>query len=258
MSIKALLKKGIEQGTFKDILYKYREFGERTNEIIINSEFYFAPPNSFNDPFDCNLSYKDKYSKQEILQSYKWYVEKYPHIKVSDLKQHFGIKAKTFTKGFSKLYSDMANNTGILSLSTDNKNITMWSHYARNHTGLVFELDVKEDYDFFDLYGIVEYKDEYQLLSYAKDRAKELPKQFLTKYTDWEYEKEIRIINYKQFGIKKFNKSTLKTIYFGCKANKSDIRHIIQLCKNYGFEHVEFQKAEMKKGEFAIEFNKIT
>jgi hypothetical protein len=36
--------------------YKYREFSDNTDKIILNSELYFASHNSFNDPFDCNLS----------------------------------------------------------------------------------------------------------------------------------------------------------------------------------------------------------
>ena len=67
-----LLKRGIESDIFPKKLYKFRNFGTRTNEIIEKSEFYFALPSSFNDPFDCNLSYNEIYSEAEILQRYTY------------------------------------------------------------------------------------------------------------------------------------------------------------------------------------------
>ena len=42
-----------------DRLYKYRGFNEYSLSIFINKELFFASPQMFNDPFDCQLNLID-------------------------------------------------------------------------------------------------------------------------------------------------------------------------------------------------------
>ena len=65
MGHKELIKEGIDTELIPKHLYKYREFSDRTYEIILNSEFYFASPLSFNDPFDCNYLIKKSIQKKK-------------------------------------------------------------------------------------------------------------------------------------------------------------------------------------------------
>lgn len=133
----------------------------------------------------------------------------------------------------------------------------MWSHYSKHHEGLVFGLDVKEDYSFFHTLGLVDYVKEYENLSLSKFGNEEINDIFTTKYFDWEYEHEVRIIDYDKSGTRKFNKRLLKTIYFGYKASEINIKKIIQLCQLNGFAHVLFEKAKLVFGKFEIDFDKI-
>lgn len=255
--ITELLKIGIESGKFPNKLYKFRDFSDFTDKIILNSEFYFASPKKFNDPFDCNLSYRQDYTQEEILAKYKYLTSKLPFTKEQFIEK-YGLNLNEFLDKYPKLNDRFVSNAGILSLSKSNKNITMWSHYANEHKGLAFELQVDEDYVFFHGYGIVEYKEDYEFLSYTNlTPNKDYEKLFLTKYTDWEYEEEIRIIDYNKNGIRKFNKRVLKTIYFGYRADETNIKKIIQLCQLNGFEHVIFKKAKLIPGKFALDFDEI-
>ena len=254
---KDILKRGLENGTFGSKLYKYRDFNEFTDSIILKSEFYFSSPKYFNDPFDCNLSFKTIYTRQEINTMYKRFIDRNPTMTMKKLKQNIGYKSKKFYEFCLKNTTNMKNKAGILSLSKNCENITMWSHYSNNHKGLVFELDVCEDLDFFELYGEVNYKDNYDVLSFEKDNREELVKLFLTKYTDWMYEDEVRIIDYERNGTRKFNKKVLTTIIFGYKSEKKNISNMINLCKNNGFEHIKFKKAKLIPGKFALDFVEI-
>lgn len=254
--MKDLLKNGIEKGVFKDKLYKYRDFGEYTNKIIEDSAFYFSSPLYFNDPFDCNLCFKDNYTKEEIIAKYKKY-SMVMNIDESFFIEKYGLESDNFVKYASEFTQRVISKSGILSLSEINDNITMWSHYAKNHEGLAFELDVKEDYDFFKSYGKVEYRDNYNLLSYTDISNDSLATLFLTKFTDWEYEHEVRIINYKASGNIKFSKSALKTIYFGYKSSCENIKTMINLCQENDYEHIEFKKAKLVPGKFALDFDEI-
>lgn len=257
--LNALLSFGIDNGKFPSKLYKYRDIDKRTIRIIKKQEFYFATPLSFNDPFDCNLQYQEEYTEEEIDLEFRSFANR---IQISnttyeDMKTRIGFNSKNFYDFYLEGNKKMIKDSGILSLSKSFTNITMWSHYANNHNGIVFELDIKKDLDFFTLFGTVEYKDTYEILSFCKDNKEELVKLFLTKYTDWEYEKEVRIIDFKRNGNKKFKKEVIKTILFGCKTNRKYIKAIIKLCNKNNLNHIKFKKAKLIPGKFALDFDEI-
>lgn len=257
MELKELLIEGIKTNKFPQFVYKYREFGKFTDEIIINSQFYFALAKSFNDPFDCNLSYREDYSFDEIKEYKKRLLRRNPNISVEVKNNLFQIKGNKYISLLRSSKQKLINNTGILSLSKTNKSITMWSHYSTKHEGLVFELEVEKDYNFFKMIGIVEYEKNYKLLSYLERDTDAMTKQILTKFVDWEYEQEVRIIDFDKYGVRKFNKDLLKTIYFGLKSSKENIQHIVKLCQLNGFGHVTFKKAKLIAGKFALDFDEI-
>jgi hypothetical protein len=149
-------------------------------------------------------------------------------------------------------------------MSKSYKNILMWSHYADEHKGLVFELDMEGNGSFFNANIMrkrktekVKYVKEYKLLSYLNDEKREVETLLLYKYKLWKYEKEYRIINFGANGSYKFNKKLIKKIYFGCKADETNIKKIIQLCQLNGFSHVKFKKAKLISGKFALDFDEI-
>lgn len=228
------------------ILYKYRNFEKRTNEIIVNSELYFASHDSFNDPFDCNLALRTLSSFSD--KEYNKFFNKKVFGKGKDLKD--------FRK---KLISEKAK-VGILCMSQDYKNILMWSHYSKYHKGLCFGFDFRLFEDKKIKSSQVRYVDneEYELISFFNPPEGEIKRMFTTKSEFWKYEKEIRFFDFKNgIGTKKFHKECLKEIIFGCKADETNIKKIIQLCQLNGFEHVVFKKAKLIPGKFELDFDEI-
>lgn len=246
--------------------YKYRNFDNIlapksehfTNNIILNSALFFSPIKNFNDPFDCKISYRQEYSKKEIRQFHINYLKRNPDdtLRLKDYMQRYGNK-KDFIDLQNQLTNKLISKIGVLSLSTNSNNILMWSHYANNHTGLVFEFTRIETSKCFDLYNKVDYAIKYDLLSYTTEDKNEITKLLLTKHKDWEYESEFRVIDMNYQGEKKFDKRELTSIIFGAFSKKDDIERIINLCKNNGFEHVKFSKAELSYGEFSLKFREI-
>ncbi len=100
-------------------------------------------------------------------------------------------------------------------------------------------------------------KNKYDLISYLDDSGEELKRVFMSKSKYWKYEKEFRFIELGHTGVKKYNKNKLKQIIFGCKADDTNIKKIIQLCQINGFEHVKFKKAKLIPGKFALDFDDI-
>ncbi|MBF7065782.1 DUF2971 domain-containing protein [Aliarcobacter butzleri] len=243
---------------FPEFLYKYRNFEDPYMiNIIKNSSLYFSQAKNFNDPFDLRLDLKKNYTKQERL-SYMKYLSKengsdlnhYKELKkkAKDPKEFNKIKEESFYKVFNKV--------SILSLSSDPKNILMWSHYAHNHTGLVFEFTQKFNTSFFLRIQKIRYKNDYTLSDLSRNTAfikKEFEEIFLTKYSDWQYEQEYRILNINDDpGEKSFNKLELTSIIFGLETTSENIDMIKKLCAENGFEHVKFKKTERVYGKFEL------
>lgn len=247
-------------------LYKYRVFGKLSEEIITKSELWYANPNSFNDPFDMNLSFRQSYRIREIHTYIKKFYKNFKDTK--DLPKHeqkiFIKKSKDlyrtseqFVKTQNDLTTKQIDNTGVLSLSSRCDSILMWSHYSEEHRGLVFEFDFsKEKLELNEFPYEVVYKNKYDLLSYVvnfDERSKQMQKILLTKFTDWKYENEYRIIDLNYQGAKKFKKENLTAIIFGLKSKEKDIKVIIELCRNNGYEHVSFKKAVKVEGTFSLD-----
>ena len=217
-----------------DSFYKYRSFNRFTNNIILNSSLYFSSPNNFNDPFDCQLSYKDKYTKREIKDFF-----------IDLLKQnsHENYRLKDLLKNPSS--------------------ILMWSHYSDNHKGLVFEFKPFKNSLCFEtpIPPIsVKYVKSYIPLSYAHTRE-ELHKYqqdiLLTKFVDWRYEEEYRVLHLEEQGERKFEKGELLSIIFGAEATDKNINDMILLRKKNNFTHVKFKKAKKVFGLLSLSFEDI-
>jgi len=244
-------------------LYKYRSFNDDfLNNIIINSSLYYSPIKYFNDPFDCRLSFRNKYTKEERKHYLTKAFKRNPNLaKMVDTKTALNSNSnneilKLHKQGLRKLI----DNIGVLSLSTNYKSILMWSHYSNSHNGLVFEFEPL-NYDTYDcLYQPkkVDYDEKYELLSYLEsDDGSELTKLMLTKHIDWKYENEYRCIDIDFQGEKKFHKNELKSILFGLGASNTQIEEFKELCLNNGFEHLVFKKAKKVYGKFELDFDVI-
>lgn len=238
-----------------NFLYKYRSFSENTDKIIKNTSLYLSPIEKFNDPFDSKLSYKQCYTTEEIQKYWEVFLrDKEPKTTVEQAMENYGISEK-FVERQNLLRKDLETEIGVLSLSKTSTSILMWSHYANNHTGLVFEFEPKYATSCLAKPIKVDYEISYDVLSYVverKVREEQYIKELLTKFVDWSYEKEYRVIEINFQGEKEFHKDELKSIIFGLKAKTTDMDNMIKLCHENGFSHVKFKKAEAVHGKFEL------
>lgn len=246
-----------------NFLYKYRNFGKYTDNIIKNSSLFLSPIKQFNDPFDSSLSYHQYYTRSAILKYWKesFKTHKKAALCLGYRKDYIRkaiklySKSEKFVEQHNRIRQHARDKMGVLSLSRTPTSILMWSHYASNHTGLVFEFEPKYRTSCLAKPIKVDYKISYDVLSYVverKAREEQYIKELLTKFKDWEYEEEYRVIELEFNGEKKFHKDELKSIIFGLKATPKDMDAMIQLCQTNGFLHVKFQKAEAVHGKFEL------
>jgi hypothetical protein len=270
----------------------YKYLSPERIDVLENLKIRFTQVSALNDPFESLLGIinKDK----------NWYFRKFvEEIKkeLTDLqirgeskrKQYFRKRKREFPHWY-KHYSDekrlaekseeiqtmCASVKGILSFSATNRNVLMWSHYAKNHEGFV--IGFNGEHNFFG-------KSVHKVICsetrpyYDPTISKHSPDLFDTKSIDWEYEQEYRKTMSLVGQIKLENGNNFSPYDDSCKPNsdkdkiflfdvpkesiscvilgwKSDVslnEKISKALENHELENVLLQKARPHKHKFEME-----
>ena len=182
--------------------YQYSPFSKEIIYNITNQEIYFSDPSNFNDPFD-------------------------PLIRILN---------KDDSEGMLKLL-----NFRISCLSTNNKNILMWSHYANKHLGICIK------------YNIAKLLKEKDITFKKTEYIKTMPKPqggfhlelsdtttiidaFIQKHDSWEYEEEYKLIVRTGENTPVLKKCDIEEIYLGKDISKEDAEFIKKTIEGTGIK----------------------
>lgn len=165
----------------------------------------------------------------------------------------------------------------ILCLSEIYDNLLMWSHYSDSHKGAVLELQTINKFDSPWLIAQpIVYQDSPTMLATKQEWIKHLTSQklinvhqwkfydpcVLTKKTDWQYEKEWRVVSFARSGETglytdyPFNPEELRAIYLGCDMLSKDIEDITSLIK-YDLSHVHIFRGKKIESKRELFFERI-
>lgn len=252
-------------------LYKYTPHNNesRKYKVITESQLWFSKIGSFNDPIDSKWDYIQQYTTDEIKKYWENFLKKKPHHTqtINEILQNWGSNS-SFIEQQNRVFDEYRKGLGVLCFSKNPTNILMWSHYANNHKGIVYEFkddlfrntdSLTENFNGNDNKVIYSNDRSYDLLSYTltgEEKKAQFAKELLTKAKDWEYEEEYRMIDFEILENdrnKNFKKESLISIIFGVRTNDIEIDIMKYLCKKYSFSHIQFKKAQFKKGKFEIE-----
>jgi len=180
-------------------------------------------------------------------------------------------------KKMKEQWSTLIPEFRILCLSEECDIMPMWSHYSESHKGAVIELQCLNGLDSPWLAAKpVVYQDSPPILATKQEWIKSITGQkaldiknwkfyepyTLTKTTDWEYEKEWRIVFFMRPGESGyysdhyFNPQEIRSIYLGCKISDEDANDITSLL-NYDLSHVRAYKAKGLEHERKLSFERI-
>ena len=182
--------------------YQYSPFSKEIIYNITNQEIYFSDPSNFNDPFDPLIRILNTDDSEDML----------------------------------KLL-----NFRISCLSTNNRNILMWSHYANKHQGICIK------------YNIAKLLKEKDIIFKKTEYIKTMPKPqggfhlelsdtttiidaFTQKHDSWEYEEEYKLIVRTGENTPVLKKCDIEEIYLGKDISPKDAGFIKKTIEGTGIK----------------------
>jgi hypothetical protein len=294
----------------RDHFFKYTDI-ETAQAILENQSFRYSSPLSFNDPFDIQSYLIPEFDLDDFPREVMAVIEQYVTNDYEIPNPEYGfseaillIREKSKSQGYKKseieqitypllgyllgevkhLISQVNSQwkksmleSRVFCVTEEKDNLLMWAHYAKDHTGAVFQLATLPEADTpLSVAKEVRYKDrpvqfysleeliKWTLFDIAPDYAKlQYSNHAYRKATAWGYENEWRVVDMCQHPNKtdlyvdhRFIPAQLQKIFFGCKACDTKISLLIDLAKGIN-PKVELYKARKHSFEYALDFEKI-
>jgi len=100
----------------------------------------------------------------------------------------------------------------------------MWAHYGDDHKGFCLGFEWSEYTPFFGSAQQVRYQDALPHIDvFNAEDGQQVDLLFLTKFTDWQHEREWRIVDPESGpGLQTYPEELLRTVIFGCRTKDAD------------------------------------
>lgn len=178
------------------------------------------------------------------------------------------------SKKFQKLFQFLRrlehfNRIGVLSLSKSLNHPLMWAHYSDSHKGVAIGFKdnvaktIKYKPGLDSEINKIKCKYVNSLKSKINNKSYEINKKRIAhqlislKSKHWQYEKEVRLINFSANGAHSFDKKAISEIVFGCKCTGAARKAIEEICRGKNYQHVNLRQATVAPGKFSIFIQKL-
>lgn len=306
-------------------LFRYRECSEMHLDAFDRDLIYASSADRFNDPYDCLLRFDKNFlfesinrgaSKEAILELRDYLLQGNPMpewlnrlygersellrdaiIKSSDDEidannRQFALSRSEFDSNVEALFADAVNffrqNSHVACFSETVKSVTMWSHYAKSHTGFVLEYDLRNltikcdrcenkdrcaDRIIATLYPMLYTKKRYDATSFVDyylgksfsltptmEDTLFFKKAALYKSQQWAYEKEWRLFMNKVGGAVGLSCLTVeikpKAIYYGSSISSVNKKILRALAKEKGIKEYQMY-VDLQSEEYSVRYRKV-
>ena len=232
-------------------LCKYKDISgdgiDHVEDMLRNNRLWFPSPLAFNDPFDCRCVFDIGNTREEIVFRKAAFLAKRNQVTLEDALSEAdreipsdAQELEDWQKQQFDGHSRRAANTGILCLTPVHDSFLMWTHYARDHTGICIQFRVRdaneEDHlDFIAAAQPVEYADRFPVINFVRDGTVDIVRNaFLTKSTSFRYEHEWRIVRLNESpGLKPIPKGIIGAVILGCQIDPAMADRVVAACTVY-------------------------
>ncbi|EAR08454.1 DUF2971 domain-containing protein [Reinekea blandensis] len=248
-------------------LYKFFSPTKYNREAIEQGYFYFSQPVQLNDPFEfsCQIDISPESTDKFLELQYK-----FGHITYEDQVRYsveYRGNKNTKRELNNLMIEFIANHIetagGVFSASNNPNSPIQWAHYTNNYKGWVLEfepmniLNELEERHWIE----VKYRKHPPKISFSSfdltsiDGTVSLIETLIeTKYEDWGYEKEFRIVKgrKKEAALKQkspINTQAVKSIIFGWNISEEDKNFVKRATKDWA---CKYKKAEISRSGYSI------
>lgn len=240
--------------------------------MITKGEFYFATPDTLNDPLDCAF-YMEQVLNKIKSDSDQEFINKFEEIAT----RSFNDKVTEERGSVFQVLKNRLSQLGVLSLSKRADEPLMWSHYANGHKGIT--VGIRKEYfesmkdsvcrDLKIIGGFnVEYEESpnyLEIIDWYVKREIKTKKQIknehllvglliaviITKSKSWLYESEFRVIRHSK-GALTIPAEYISEVVVGNKTTDVTFSEIERILDSPSLRHIEIKKAEFSKYSFAM------
>ena len=222
--------------------------------MIKNGRLWFCNLGDLNDPFEGDYAVEDK----ELVDISK----------LSKFSQDGNDLLSRVARYVDIDREDLRRQFYVLSLSSIQDDILMWSHYAGQHQGIVIEYDMPEhildlskdsDFNFIEnSYGKIIHNVDYSghpvFYSLSTERENEYGRVITKKTPQWSYEREYRMLihepNVRKPGILiNSNPGIIKAVYFGMRVSRYEMDKFISSVDR---SDIKYHKMIIRHGHFEL------
>ncbi|MBB1137993.1 DUF2971 domain-containing protein [Myroides sp. WP-1] len=138
----------------------------------------------------------------------------------------------------------------------------MWGHYADNHKGLCVKYQIDNNLTLdndkkLDVLKVKYSDNPIKIFDYSLEELDNLKFEILSnKYSKWEYENEIRLINQEQ-GLLKINRKSIREIIFGCKSTPKNRYTVLKLFATLGYDIQELKIAKRLPDQYQLSIQEM-
>jgi len=245
-------------------LYKYGRINEYSHQLFSGSTIWQASAASLNDPFECTPSFVFTHEPDEIMaQLIRVLRNNNPNLTyesaVADATVIYRQGRHRDPAMWEALRTDLIHiyrhKIGLYCLTKRNDSILMWSHYAADHTGYCLEFEATDHTPVFGTAQRVTYASDYPEINfYNTQKEDKVSLIFLTKFSDWSYEREWRIIDHDADpGSRDYPSELLKSVTFGVRM-KDEHKALIKKWLAIRSTPVQLYQAVQGKDHFEVAF----
>jgi hypothetical protein len=289
--------------------YKYTS-PETAKAILENKTVQYSSPLAFNDPFDVQAGLHFDFNLEDLLEKCVDHIGRFasaPSVEPVDKDHPIGqlaLMARTRfpTHGFDKkvwlkmmgpsfnedlipvikqtqhdfqnFWKDILPTVRVFCVAEERDNLLMWAHYAKDHTGVVFEflsmpengnaLSVAQQVKYVasppPFFNEQEWLDDF-ITTKPFDNMALHRRYVLHKGIDWGYEKEWRVWfpNSTTEGHHDYlpvSENDFPALFIGCRAEKNFTNDIIAMTRK-GFPNTRIFKAMRRSDSYTLEYVEI-
>ncbi len=215
-------------------------------DVIVESRFWLADHQKFNDPFDLKATLVIEGTAQEKERRLKGLAAtQMPGTlrreRRTAVARMMAQSDASLTSVINEVYRMRSKEIGVCSFATDSKphpgsrhdkhratasaglgpcSILMWAHYGRNHEGICLQFETISCPRVFAYAQEVQYSDEYPRVNFLKGFQDSLLTPLVRKHKGWAYEKEWRFLHMTGANTYlPFDSRGLRRVIFGCRAS---------------------------------------